>query len=177
MWAKTSPSFELYCLCVCCAAEDPPLGCSHTLHSWKIINPSASHCLTPGKWGVLGGTDTHDAGAGRGQHLHLPVPPHGDRGKVSLCTATIAPPVPGVDALSAPEQIFGAGGDQPPLEVSGRRWDESGGSHTGTEPLKPKTSVALCVRAEGQSPTGIHVPCPQVRPMAPARAPQHHPCA
>ena len=69
--------------------------------------PLKPHIVPAVKWGVPGETDTLGAGAGMGQHLHPPVPPHGGRGKVSLYTAKISPPVLGVEALPAPEQIFG----------------------------------------------------------------------
>jgi len=135
--AKTSPSFELDRLGLCCGAAGPLPGCSHALHSWKIIKPSASHCpckktfsLTlspaPGKRGVPGETDTPGAGAGMGQHLHLAGE---DRGRVSLQTARGSPPVLGVGALPAPEQASGEGEARPPLGGSGRGW---GGCKSGS---------------------------------------------
>lgn len=161
MWAKTSPSRELYCLCTRGGAAGPPQAAltPSARGQYRAHEPPVGPL---GNWDVPGGPDTQGAAAGRGRHLHLSVE--------SLHTARVPVPALGRVPVLPHSGYLGRVRSASP-GVSGGRWDESGGSHEEPEPVKCRASVAPCARAEGGSPARTHVPCPQVCPWLPSIIP------
>lgn len=131
MWAKTSPSRELYCLCTRGGAAGPPQAAltPSARGQYRAHEPPVGPL---GNWDVPGGPDTQGAAAGRGRHLHLSVE--------SLHTARVPVPALGRVPVLPHSGYLGRVRSASP-GVSGGRWDESGGSHEESEPVKCRDSV------------------------------------